>query len=45
VGHLWKVANFNLLHLHLVPPLGMTRLSFAKMFGVIAVALFAWSYV
>jgi len=28
--HLWKVANFNLPHLHLAPPLGMTPFEFCR---------------
>ena len=32
-SYLPKVTNFNLPHLHLVPPLGVT-LSFAKIFGI-----------
>ena len=45
-----KVANFNLPHLHLVPPAEWHWLSFAEIFGtrklqsmVYRVALFAWS--
>ena len=33
-SYLSIVANFNLPHLHLAPPLGVTRLSFAEIFGV-----------
>jgi len=34
VSYLSKAANFNLPHLHLAPPLGVTRLSFADTFGI-----------
>jgi len=29
-----EVANFKLPHLHLAPPLGVIRLSFAEIFGI-----------
>jgi len=48
--NLSKVANFNISHLHLAPPLRVTRLSFAEIFGIrkleslgYRVALFAFS--
>jgi len=51
-SYLSKVANFNLLHLYLAPPLGWPPLNFADIFGVgkldapaYGVVLFAWSYV
>jgi len=47
-----KVANFNLLDLHLVPPLRVTLFEFCEIFGIrnvellhCRVAWFAWSYV
>ena len=47
-----KFADFTPPHLHLVPPLGVTRSNFEKIFGGrkleslgYRVALFAWSYV
>jgi len=33
-SYLSKVANFNLPHLYFSPPLGDTRLSFAKIFSI-----------
>jgi len=33
-SYLSKVANFNLPHLHLAPPLGWPRLIFVKIFGI-----------
>jgi len=51
-SYLSNVANFNLPHLHLALPLGVTHSSFAEVFGIrkleslgYRVALFAWSYV
>jgi len=51
-SYLSKVANFNLLHLHLVPPLGLPRSSFVAIFSIrkleslgYHMVLFAWSYV
>ena len=32
--YLWKVANFDTPHLHLVPPQGVTRSNFAEIFGI-----------
>jgi len=47
-----EVANLQLPHLHLTTPLGLTRLSFAEIFGIrkpeslsYCGALFAWPYV
>jgi len=34
-SYLSKVANFNLPHLHLTPPLGWPPLSFGEIFGII----------
>jgi len=33
-----KVANVNLPHLHLAPPLGVTQVSCAKIFGITKLA-------
>ena len=34
MSYLSKVAIFNLSHLHLVPPLGVTPEEFPKIFGI-----------
>ena len=51
-SYLSKFANFDLPHLHLAPPLGVTPFEFRKKFSIMKlespgyhVALFASSYV